>query len=166
MQHWPCDHRRAHVFYTGWGSTETAPTSTATYWDTERVGLIGLPFPGVELKMVPVGAKYEIAAARRQRHARLFRPARSTKAAFDDEGFYCIATPACSSIRKTPCRASSSQAAWWRISSSPPAPSFIRLIAHRCHRRGDAGGAGRAGGRTGRPFVGLLAWPNLTPAGR
>ena len=42
------------VFYTGWGSTETAPTSTGTYWDTERVGLIGLPFPGVELKMVPV----------------------------------------------------------------------------------------------------------------
>src|SRR5262249_41402771 len=24
------------VFYTGWGSTETAPTATGTYWDTER----------------------------------------------------------------------------------------------------------------------------------
>src|ERR1700676_5135798 len=48
------------VFYTGWGSTETGPTSTGTYWDTERVGLIGLPFPGVELKMVPVGEKYEL----------------------------------------------------------------------------------------------------------
>ena len=44
------------VFYTGWGATETAPTSTGTYWDTERVGLIGLPFPGVELKMVPCGS--------------------------------------------------------------------------------------------------------------
>ncbi len=65
------------VFYTGWGSTETAPTSTGTYWDTERVGLIGLPFPGVELKMVPVGIEIRIAPARRQRHARLFRPARS-----------------------------------------------------------------------------------------
>ena len=29
------------VFYTGWGSTETAPTSTGTYWNTERVGLMG-----------------------------------------------------------------------------------------------------------------------------
>src|SRR5882724_12639996 len=48
------------VFYTGWGSTETAPTATGTYWDTERVGLIGLPFPGVALKMVPVDAKYEL----------------------------------------------------------------------------------------------------------
>ena len=48
------------VFYTGWGSTETAPTATGTYWDTERVGLIGLPFPGVELKMVPCGSRYEL----------------------------------------------------------------------------------------------------------
>ena len=30
------------VFFTGWGSTETAPTATSTYWETERVGLIGL----------------------------------------------------------------------------------------------------------------------------
>ena len=37
-----------------------APTSTGTYWDTQRVGLIGLPFPGVELKMVPVESKYEL----------------------------------------------------------------------------------------------------------
>ncbi len=48
------------VVYTGWGSTETGPTATATYWETERVGLIGLPFPGVQLKMVPVGPKYEL----------------------------------------------------------------------------------------------------------
>src|SRR3569833_41955 len=46
------------VFYTGWGSTETGPTSTGTYWNTERVGLIGLPIHGVELKMVPSGKKY------------------------------------------------------------------------------------------------------------
>src|SRR5258708_34367053 len=48
------------VFYTGWGSTETAPTATGTYWDTERVGLIGLPVPGVELKLRPCGSKYEV----------------------------------------------------------------------------------------------------------
>src|ERR1700722_13147177 len=48
------------VFYTGWGSTQPAPPATGTYWNTERVGLIGLPFPGVELKMVPSGAKYEL----------------------------------------------------------------------------------------------------------
>ena len=48
------------VFVTGWGSTETAPTATSTYWETERVGLIGLPYPGVELKLVPAGPKYEL----------------------------------------------------------------------------------------------------------
>ena len=48
------------VFTTGWGSTETAPTATSTYWETERVGLIGVPYPGVELKMVPVGDLYEL----------------------------------------------------------------------------------------------------------
>jgi len=78
------------VFYTGWGSTETAPTSTGTYWDTERVGLIGLPFPGVELKMIPCGAKYEL----RLRGVNvtpgyLGRPD-LTEAAFDEEGFYRI----------------------------------------------------------------------------
>src|SRR5258705_8469039 len=52
--------RERHVVYTGSGSNETAPTSTGTFWDTERVGLIGLLFPGVELNMVPFGAKYEL----------------------------------------------------------------------------------------------------------
>jgi feruloyl-CoA synthase len=42
-------------FVTGWGSTETAPTATTVHWASERVGLVGLPFPGVQLKMVPTG---------------------------------------------------------------------------------------------------------------
>jgi len=78
------------VFYTGWGSTETAPTSTGTYWDTERVGLIGLPFPGVELKMVPVGAKYELRLRGVNVTPGYFGRPDLTKAAFDEEGFYCI----------------------------------------------------------------------------
>jgi len=65
------------VFYTGWGSTETAPTSTGTYWDTERVGLIGLPFPGRRTEDDSLRGEIRITAARRQRHARLFRPAGS-----------------------------------------------------------------------------------------
>ena len=106
------------VFYTGWGSTETAPTSTGTYWDTERVGLIGLPFPGVELKMVPCGDEIRIAAARRQRHTGLFRPARSHRGRCSTrKAFTASAMPACSSIPRIPCRASSSPAAWSRTSS-------------------------------------------------
>ncbi|MGY4511610.1 AMP-binding protein [Bradyrhizobium sp. USDA 3650] len=78
------------VFYTGWGSTETAPTSTGTYWDTERVGLIGLPFPGVELKMVPCGSKYELRLRGVNVTPGYFGQPDLTKKMFDEEGFYCI----------------------------------------------------------------------------
>jgi feruloyl-CoA synthase len=113
------------VFYTGWGSTETAPTSTGTYWDTERVGLIGLPFPGVELKMVPVGAKYELRLRGVNITPGYFGRPVSPKRRSTRKGFIASATPACSSTPRIPCRASSSPAAWWRISNSPPAPSFM-----------------------------------------
>ena len=78
------------VFYTGWGSTETAPTSTGTYWDTERVGLIGLPFPGVELKMVPCGSKYELRLRGVNVTPGYVGQPDLTKKMFDEEGFYCI----------------------------------------------------------------------------
>jgi feruloyl-CoA synthase len=78
------------VFYTGWGSTETGPTSTGTYWNTERVGLIGLPFPGVELKMVPSGSKYELRLRGVNVTPGYFGQPELTKAAFDEEGFYRI----------------------------------------------------------------------------
>jgi feruloyl-CoA synthase len=78
------------VFYTGWGSTETAPTATGTYWDTERVGLIGLPFPGVELKMVPCGSKYELRLRGINVTPGYFGQPELTRKMFDEEGFYCI----------------------------------------------------------------------------
>src|SRR3954454_16814164 len=78
------------VFYTGWGSTETAPTATGTYWNTERVGLIGLPFPGVELKMVPCGTKYELRLRGINVTPGYFGQPELTKKMFDEEGFYCI----------------------------------------------------------------------------
>ncbi|MGB3867734.1 MAG: AMP-binding protein [Xanthobacteraceae bacterium] len=78
------------VFYTGWGSTETAPTSTGTYWDTERVGLIGLPFPGVELKLVPSGPKYELRLRGIHVTPGYYNQPDLTAQVFDEEGFYCI----------------------------------------------------------------------------
>ena len=114
------------VFYTGWGSTETAPTSTGTYWDTERVGLIGLPFPGVELKMVPAGSKYELRLRGRQRHAGLLRPPRSHRGGVR-RGRVLLHRRR-RNLRRSraiPCRASSLPAAWWRISSSRPEPSCM-----------------------------------------
>ena len=78
------------VFNTGWGSTETAPTATSTYWETERVGLIGLPFPGVELKLLPVGPKYEVRIRSEIVTPGYHRQPELTAKAFDEEGFYKI----------------------------------------------------------------------------
>lgn len=80
------------VFYTGWGSTETAPTSTGTYWETERVGLIGLPFPGVQLKLVPTptAQMYELRLKGINVFPGYHAQPELTAAAFDEEGFYKI----------------------------------------------------------------------------
>jgi feruloyl-CoA synthase len=80
------------VFYTGWGSTETAPTSTGTYWETERVGLIGLPFPGVQLKMIPTvtPGMYELRLKGINVFPGYHAQPELTAAAFDEEGFYKI----------------------------------------------------------------------------
>ena len=47
------------IFLTGLGSTETAPLALACTWDIDRAGNIGLPAPGVELKLVPNDGKLE-----------------------------------------------------------------------------------------------------------
>ncbi len=78
------------VMVTGWGCTETGPTATSTYWNTERVGLIGLPYPGVELKLVPVGGKYEARIRGPIVMSGYHRQPELTAAAFDEEGFYRI----------------------------------------------------------------------------
>ena len=44
---------------TMYGATETQGI-TVVHWLTERVGLIGLPLPGVTLKLVPNGQKLEV----------------------------------------------------------------------------------------------------------
>lgn len=41
-------------FTCGYGATETGPGGAMVYWQTEHVGLIGLPQPGYDLKLVPV----------------------------------------------------------------------------------------------------------------
>ncbi|GGC66151.1 AMP-binding protein [Chelatococcus reniformis] len=78
------------VFSTGWGCTETAPTATSTYWETERVGLIGLPFAGIELKMIPAGNKYELRLRGITVTPGYYRQPELTQKAFDEEGFYKI----------------------------------------------------------------------------
>ena len=75
---------------TSWGATETSPAVTSAHWKLERAGNIGLPLPGLELKLVPNGEKREL----RVRGVSVFPGYRDapqlTAQAFDDEGYYCI----------------------------------------------------------------------------
>ncbi len=49
-----------------------------------------MPFPGVEIKMVPVGAKYELRVRGPIVTPGYFKRPDLTVAAFDEEGFYRI----------------------------------------------------------------------------
>ena len=77
-------------FTSSWGATETAPAVTSVHWRIDRAGCIGLPLPGVELKLLPNGGKLEI----RVRGPNIFSEYRHapevTAQAFDADGFYCI----------------------------------------------------------------------------
>jgi feruloyl-CoA synthase len=79
-------------FVTGWGSTETAPTATSVHWASDRVGLVGLPYPGVQLKMVPTGeeGRYELRLKSVIVTPGYFKQPDLTAQMFDEEGFYRI----------------------------------------------------------------------------
>jgi feruloyl-CoA synthase len=150
------------VFYTGWGSTETGPTSTGTYWDTERVGLIGLPFPGVELKMVPVGAKYELRLRGVNIMPGYFGRPDLTKAAFDEEGFYCIGDAGVFVDPDDPLQGiifAGRVVEDFKLTTG----TFVHVGSLRTDAIAAASPVVQDALVTGqdRPFVGLLAWPNL-----
>ena len=73
-----------------WGSTETAPLCTAVHYGIDRAGIIGLPVPGVQLKLVPNGEKLEARVRGPNVTPGYFRSPEATAAAFDDEGYYAI----------------------------------------------------------------------------
>ena len=70
------------MFLTGLGSTETAPMALARMWQSKDSTNMGVPAPGVELKLVPSGGKLEARRARAQHHAGLLAPARAHGAGF------------------------------------------------------------------------------------
>ena len=150
------------VFYTGWGSTETAPTATGTYWDTERVGLIGLPFPGVELKMVPCGSKYELRLRGINVTPGYFGQPDLTKAAFDDEGFYCIGDAGVFVDPDDPVQGiifAGRVVEDFKLTTG----TFVHVGSLRTDAIAAATPVVQDALVTGqdRAFVGLLAWPNL-----
>jgi feruloyl-CoA synthase len=78
------------IFLSSLGSTETAPAALACTFESERTGNIGLPLPGVELKLVPRDGKFEARLKGPNITPGYWRSPALTAEAFDDEGFYKI----------------------------------------------------------------------------
>ena len=74
----------------GWGATETSPDCTHVYWPISKAGVIGLPIPGTEIKLVPNEEKLEIRVRGPNIMPGYFKNPVLTKEAFDEDGFYRI----------------------------------------------------------------------------
>ena len=81
---------RSLFLTTAWGSTETSPLATSAHFPLERAGNIGLPAPGVTLKLVPSGHKLEVRVRGPNVMREYFEEPALTREAFDEEGFYRI----------------------------------------------------------------------------
>ncbi|MEM6667222.1 MAG: feruloyl-CoA synthase, partial [Pseudomonadota bacterium] len=58
------------------------------HWPNDTMGLIGLPLPGCEMKLAPVGEKLECRVRGPHITPGYYRNPEKTAEAFDDEGFY------------------------------------------------------------------------------
>ncbi len=76
-------------FITGYGCTEAGPLITQLYWTISGSGVIGLPAPGIEVKLTAVDdQRYELRARGPNITPGYLNDAARTAAAFDSEGFY------------------------------------------------------------------------------
>jgi feruloyl-CoA synthase len=76
------------LMMTGLGATESAPSALFTGIDGAESGLVGLPVPGVELKLAPVGKKLEARVKGPSITPGFWRNEELTRTTFDEEGFY------------------------------------------------------------------------------
>ena len=76
------------LFLTGLGSTETAPFALARLWDTDNAANMGVPPPGLDVKLVPFLDRYEMRLKGPSITPGYWRQPEATAAAFDDEGYY------------------------------------------------------------------------------
>ena len=74
-------------FTTGYGATETTSGCMSIYFPTEEVG-IGLPMPGLALKLVPIGPRYEVRLRGQMVMKGYVSNPEANRDIFDDEGFY------------------------------------------------------------------------------
>jgi feruloyl-CoA synthase len=82
--------RGEHIYTCGgYGATEMSPSLLLTPWDAGRPGIVGLPVPGVQVKLTPVGGKLEVRVKGPSVTPGYWRNEEATRAAFDEDGWYC-----------------------------------------------------------------------------
>ena len=75
---------------TSFGSTETGPSAISVTERARRPGVVGIPNPGVEIKLVPNAGKLEARLKSPSVTPGYWRQPELTRAAFDEEGYYCF----------------------------------------------------------------------------
>jgi feruloyl-CoA synthase len=73
---------------TSWGLTETSPAATSAHYPITRSDVLGVPLPGVELALVPVGDRTEVRVRGANVTPGYHRRPDLSEAAFDEEGFF------------------------------------------------------------------------------
>jgi len=74
-------------FISSWGLTETAPSVTLVHFAIDRPGNIGVPGPGIAVKLVPVEDKLEIRVKGPNVTPGYFKAPDLTAKAFDEDGW-------------------------------------------------------------------------------
>ncbi|MEE8586686.1 MAG: feruloyl-CoA synthase, partial [Acidobacteriota bacterium] len=145
---------------TGWGSTETAPLATAVHSPVDDARSIGLPAPGVEIKLLPSGGKQELRVrGPNVTPGYLGRP-RLTRQAFDEEGFFKIGDAGFLADPDDPSKGivfngriaedfKLATGTWVNVNRVR-----LRILSFAGQLLADAVVTG-----ADRPFLGLLAWP-------
>ena len=79
---------RVHML-SAWGSTETAPMATTVHFPIDQAGVLGLPAPGTEIRLVPTDDdRLELRVRGPNVTPGYWRSPELTAAAFDDDGFF------------------------------------------------------------------------------
>ncbi len=145
-----------------WGSTETAPLATSAHFPLREAGNIGIPVPGVALKVLPSGDKMELRVKGPNVTPGYFRQPDLTEPMFDEEGYYRIGDAGKLVDPDDPAKGvlfDGRLAEDFKLTSG----SWVAVGALRIEVIGAASPVIQDAVITGadRDWVGLLAWPNL-----
>jgi len=78
----------APLMSSSWGMTETSPANLMVHEVIERAGIVGVPLPGVEIKLLPdADMRCEVRVKGPNVMPGYFRDEQRSRAAFDEEGF-------------------------------------------------------------------------------